>query len=427
MDDSILALLILLVIIISFSFQKIPMGITAVLGSIAMALFGLMDYEDVFSGFSNDTVLMVIGMLILGNAFTETGLSQVLGKTILKIKFVQNNERLFLAVVLIFVSIFGFFLPNTAVVAIFLPLVASVAQASGGVITKKNTYMAIGITAVVSGNLTLISSTPQMAAQAILTQTEGVRPLEFFDLTKAAVPMVILTIIYFCTIGYDLSLKVFDFEEVDGAVYKSKEVTIDREQIIKMVICGVVFIVTLVSFILNKLPLGIISILAASILISTKCISFNRAMETLDWNTVLVIAGALGFSTGIEKSGAIDLLASGIMYLAGGDSASPYLIFAVLVIASSLLSTTMSNTATALIMTPMAITIASTLGLNPTTLVIGVIFGCNYDFATPIGTPPMTMTLTGGYRFNDYVKVGGTFNILVLIVTIILLPLIYGF
>lgn len=423
MDDSILAMIILLGIIVSFAIPIIPMGITAILGSIAMALAGLMKFSDVFSGFANDIVMMVAGMIIVGNAFNETGLASALGQKVLCVKFVQKSERIFLTVVLTVVAILHCFLTNTAIVAIFLPLVASVAQASKGVITKKNTFMAIGIMSVVSGNITLISSTPQLAAQAILSRTVGCSPIKFFDMTWGAIPMIILGILYFCTVGYDLSKKVFDFPEVKDDIPREK-ISINKT---KMVICGLVFIGCMVCFVSGVFTPGIVSILAASILIITNCITFPRAMQTMDWNTLLIIAGALGFGVALDKSGTVELVAQHIMQLSGGGSANPYLIFAILVISASLLSTTMSNTAVAVIMTPMAIVMAQSIGSNPTTFVFGVIFGCNYDFLTPIGTPPLTMTLSGGYRFLDYTKIGGIFNVIAIVSTIIILPLIYGF
>lgn len=424
MSDSILALIVLIAIIICFSIQSIPMGVTAILGAIAMALMGFMDFRDVFSGFGNDTVMMVAGMIIVGNAFNETGLSAMAGNALMRIKFIHKIERLFLGLILIMVSVLHFFLTNTAIVAIFLPLIASVADASGGKITRKNTYMAVGITAVVSGNVTLISSTPQMAAQAILAQTDGVRTMGFFEMTKGAIPIVLMSVLYFCTFGYTIGKKVFNFEEVARGDTKKEGLKGNK---IKMLISGVVFLGCIIGFVGNFLSPGVISIIAASILIITNCIPFKKAMQTMDWNALLVIAGALGFGVGLEKSGAIDFVAVKIMQLFGGEYASPYIVFGVLLVSASLLSTTMSNTATAAIMTPVAITIAQNMGFDPITFVIGIVFGCNYDFITPIGTPPLTMTLSGGYRFSDYAKVGGLFNAVAIIITILILPAIYGF
>ena len=424
MNDSILALILLAVLIACFSLQSVPMGVTAVLGSVAMALFGLMEFADVFRGFGSDIVMMVAGMIIVGNSLHETGLSTVLGNALMRIRFIRRNERLFLCAVLVIVSILHFFLTNTAIVAMFLPIVASVAESSQGRITKKNTYMAIGITAVVSGNATLISSTPQMAVQAILVKTEGVRALGFFELTRGAIPMILLSIFYFCTLGYTLGKKVFDFKEPEP---EERGPEAAAGSTVKMVLCGLVFLLCMAGFVSKILPAGIISAIAAGILIITRCIDFPRAMHTMDWNALLVIAGALGFSIGLEKSGAIDLVSMQIMTLFGGEYANPYLVFGVLVIVASLLSTTMSNTATAVIMAPMAIAIAQSMGFNPVTFAIGIIFGCNYDFFTPIGTPPLTMTLSGGYRFTDYTKVGGLFNVIAIAFTIFVIPLVYGF
>ena len=98
-----------------------------------------------------------------------------------------------------------------------------------------------------------------------------------------------------------------------------------------------------------------------------------------------------------------------------------------IILLTALLSNVMSNTATVAVLAPLGINVALKMGADPITFVIGIIIASNLAFATPIGTPPMTMVLIGGYRFSDYVKVGGLFNVIAVVVTIFAVPLLYGF
>jgi di/tricarboxylate transporter len=107
-----------------------------------------------------------------------------------------------------------------------------------------------------------------------------------------------------------------------------------------------------------------------------------------------------------------------------GYDAAPFAIFAFILLISTVLTSFMSNTALVVILLPAALEIAVRLNIDPHLLVITTIIGCSLDFITPLGTPPVTMTLSAGYRFNDYVIVGGLFNIIAFLVALFTLPLL---
>lgn len=424
MSQSVLSLLILAGIIFCFASRVIPLGITAVLGSLAMAVVGITTFSEAIAPFGSDTVLLILGMIVVGNALTETGLTDMIGRKLMRIPGVGNHEKLFLMVVLSVVAVLSGFISNTAAVAIFLPLVAGIAKTSKGTITKKNTYMAIGISSVIGGNLTLAGSTPQIVAQGILSQTDGCTPMNFFDLTKGCIPLLITMLVYYGTIGYTLQKKKFRFEEKwDNAATGAVEKPAAHRG--KAVICGIIFAWCIVGFVCNIFTLGTVAIIAACACVATKCISIERAAATMDWTSILVLGGSMGFSAGLDQSGALQLIADKIIHIVG-ESAPIFLIFAVFLVLAAVMGNVMSHTATTAILVPIAITVAKELGSNPTLFAIAIVIGCNLAFATPVSTPPLTMTLNGGYRFGDYVVVGGVLNILCLIVALATLPVLYG-
>ena len=151
MPQLVIALIITVLVIISFSVQVIPLPLTAMLGALAMVVFGIIEPADAISAFGSDTVMMVAGVIIIGNAIFETGLAEKLGASILNLPIIGGKEKRLLLIVMIIITMLSAFVSNTAAVAMFLPLVASIAQSSNGKIKKKNCYMAMGIASVVGG------------------------------------------------------------------------------------------------------------------------------------------------------------------------------------------------------------------------------------------------------------------------------------
>lgn len=425
MDPAITAILIMAAMIILFVIQAIPSAVTAVGASLAMMAVGIISPEDAIISFGSDTVMMVVGVIIIGNAVFETGLAERIGSAIAGFEPAAKTERRFLFTILLIVSTLSAFMSNTAAVAMFIPLVSSVSASSNGRIKNKNIFMAMGIASILGGNCTLAGSTPQLIAQGILEDTPGARPLEFFELAYVAVPIVLLMLVYYLTIGYRLQIKVFDFVEPVGLTKGDSGGSADKSRL-KAIISGLVLIACIISFAAGVYSLGTVALIGACVCIASNCISCKRAFLTMDWNTVAVLGGTLGFSKGLNESGAVDLIANGFLKAFGGAGASPLAICAALIVLSAVLGNLMSHTATVAVLTPIAITLSFDLGISPTAMVVGVIIGANLAFATPISTPPLTMTLVGGYRFTDYTLVGGLLNVLCIAATIIIIPLVYA-
>lgn len=211
MEQSTIALIILVAIIILYATEIIPLAVTSVLGAIAMAATGIISYSSAISSFGSDTVMLVVGMLIIGNALFETGLVQKIGNAIVKLSGL--SEKVMLAAVIVLAAVLSGFISNTATVAMFMPIIATAAMASNGRITKKNTIMALGFASVVGGNLTLVGSTPQLIAQGML-EDYGLQTMEFFTLSKIGIPLILVMLLYYMTIGGAIQNKAFrNFEE----------------------------------------------------------------------------------------------------------------------------------------------------------------------------------------------------------------------
>ena len=140
---------------------------------------------------------------------------------------------------------------------------------------------------------------------------------------------------------------------------------------------------------------------------------------------MIIVAGAIGISQGMEESGAGVAISEFILDLAGPIGQSPFGLCILLFVLGSLLSNIMSDNATVAILIPIAIALSKTLGCDPIPLVLSASSGIKVAVATPISVTPMTMIQVPGYRFKDYLRIGGLINIVALLVTCISIKLVY--
>ena len=422
MEASTIALIIIGLALILYITEPIPVATTSIIACLALAIFRVVPFSSAFAGFGNDMVFLMAGMLVVGSALFETGVAQILGEKI--IALVGTSEKKFIVVLILVATIPAAFLSNTAAMAMMLPVASAAVAASNGKFLKKNTYMIIGIAAVTSGGLTLVGSTPQLIAQSAL-RDGGHETMAFFELSLAGGPVILLLLAYYLTIAYVLQKKVFNFPEVQEVENSEQQNTTATPPASKskMYISAAVLLFCITGFISGLWTVGTVAMTGAMICVVTGCISQKRAFQKMDWTTIIVIACSLGLSAGLEQSGAGMLVAQTMVNLLG-DSVSPWLLCAALAFVAVVLGNFMSSTATAALLVPIAISVALTLGFDVKSVVMAVVIAANISYATPVSTPPMTMTLAAGYRFMDYVKVGGLFNLLAYLLVVALFPLI---
>ena len=428
MSPAVVSIIILSICVVLFVSEIIPLPTTAVLGCTAMAACNVCSFSEAYSGFASNTVMMVIGVIVLGNAMFETGAAQILGRGI--VKMAGDNERNVLVLSMIAAAALSAFLSNSATVAMFIAIITGVAATSKN-IRKKNLFMPIGMAAVAGGCCTLVGSTPQVVAQGILIDRIG-EGFNFFDFALPAVPIVIAMIIYFATIGRLIGMKTWGnryeegIEEVSEVPQEAADVVKAEKEVnmTKIYIVLAIFALTITGFITGVFQVGLTSMIAALACVITGCISQKKAFEKMDWVAVTVLGGALGIATGLDVSGGGKMIANGFINLVGIE-ASPFIIFSAIVFIVMALSQFMSNTATTAMVVPISIFICQDLGLNPFAFAMGIIIAANMSFSTPVATTPITLTLVGGYRFMDYVKVGGLFNVICYFLVIVLIPLFF--
>ena len=175
----------------------------------------------------------------------------------------------------------------------------------------------------------------------------------------------------------------------------------------------------------DLLPILVTALIGVVLMIITGCLKPGEIYGAVRWDVIFLLAGLIPLGTAMDKSGATELLANFIAGLSG--NLSGFWILTFFFGATSLLTEILSNNASVVLMIPIAAQVAETLNLNPLAFMFAVTFAASNSFMTPIGYQTNTMVYgPGGYKFLDFVRVGGPLNLLMAIVTPLLIVLLYG-
>lgn len=173
------------------------------------------------------------------------------------------------------------------------------------------------------------------------------------------------------------------------------------------------------------LPITVAALSGAALMILMGCINIRQAARAIDRRVVLMVATALAMGTALEGTGGAHYLASSILSLVEG--ASPTIILSVFFLLVAALTNVLSNNATAVLFTPIAVSVSDSLGVNPLPFIIAVLFAANCSFATPMGYQTNLLVMAPGhYKFSDYMKSGIPLIALIWLVSTFIIPWYYG-
>jgi di/tricarboxylate transporter len=182
--------------------------------------------------------------------------------------------------------------------------------------------------------------------------------------------------------------------------------------------------VVLMAF--SIVPTVIAALLAAVVMVLGGCLDMNQAYRSISWQSVVLIAAMIPMSLALQVTGGAELIANGLVNSLG--AIGPLALMAGVFLLTTGFSQVINNTATAVLIAPIVLQAAEVSGVSPYPLMMTVAISASTAFLTPIGTTTNLMVMTpGGYRFNDYVKVGLPLMGLFLLVSLILVPIIWPF
>ncbi len=177
---------------------------------------------------------------------------------------------------------------------------------------------------------------------------------------------------------------------------------------------------------LGWLPIVATALLGGIALVALRCLRSEEAYAAVDWRVIILLAGLLPLGIALQKSGGADWIAQHALGSLAGYG--PLVTLAVIYLITAVLTEVMSNNAAAVLVIPIAISTAQSLGVDPKPFLVAVAFAASTSFATPVGYQTNTMVYTaGGYRFTDFPKIGIPLNLLFWGMAIVLIPRYFPF
>ena len=234
----------------------------------------------------------------------------------------------------------------------------------------------------------------------------------------------------------DLIVKVGDTLLLEGAPADIQRLSIEMEMVdvskpsarafrrshAPLVIAALIGLVTLAA--LGVAPIFLLSILAVSFVLITRCIDAEEAFSFVDGRLLALIFSMLAIGAALEASGAVALIVNAIAPALG--NLPPFLIIWAIYLLTSVLTELVSNNAVAVVVTPIAIGLATALGIDPRPLVVAVMVAASASFATPIGYQTnMLVYGPGGYKFTDFMRVGIPLNLSIGVLASAVIPILW--
>ena len=167
-------------------------------------------------------------------------------------------------------------------------------------------------------------------------------------------------------------------------------------------------------------------VLAATAMVCSGCLSPKRAYESINWPSLVLIAGMIPMAAALDKTGGLALIVDSIVAITGDHS--PYVMLIALFLLTSIFSQFTSNTATAVLIAPVAFQVAGIMGVRPEPMLMSVAIAASTAFCTPVASPINTLVMgPGNYRFMDYVRIGVPLQILSIILSAFIIPVFLPF
>jgi anion transporter len=406
-----LVLAVVLIAIVLFSLERIPLEVTALAVVCLLALTGVLTPAEAFAGFSNETVIFIFALLAMTEGLSATGVMHRAGSWLAHLG--RRGSRGFLLGLMLVVVVFSAFVPNTVTTAAFLPAALRGAKAAG--LRRSRVLMPLAFASMLGGMGFLYGTSTNLVVSASLDDL-GLRPIGLVELTPVGLPLALLGIaLIFLLAPVVLPIRTGVGEEVKLPHVEEKAAPRHSKAWLAISI----FVTALVVGSVGLVPLSVAGVAGVLLMVLTGCLDPRHALR-IDWRVVLLIGSMMALGLAMEKSGAGQLLGSLAAEVSGVGG--PRLVLLCLMLLTVVLSIPMSNQAAALVVLPIGLSAAAGLGVNPRTFAMGIALAASCSFITPLEPSCLLVYGPGRYRFSDFFRLGGPLTVLMLAALLVLVP-----
>lgn len=417
-----ITLIILLLTIIAFISNKVPMSVLAVIICLALAIFKVLPPERAFGGFINTNVIMFAGMFVIGYAITKTSILTRLQNLVMKYK--DKPQKIIFYIMLV-ALLMGLLTSGTVATAILFPLVISIAESTN--ISRSKILFPMATVACAGAASTFLGvGASNMAWSSIMMKFGAKAPLSLMSFTWGRLPFLIVAVLYMSFIAPKL-LPDHPNSDFDDSVVKEKGVSCNlspkKEKIAITIIVATIILMILSSYI--GIGSYIFSSLGAVALVIFGVLNEKEALSSIKLPTIFLFGGMLGLSDALQSTGAGKLVGSLITHAIGGSRNTIFIMFIFFAI-PFIVTQFMSNLATTAIFVPLVIPTALQLGFDPRAAVLAVTTAACMSFMTPLSSPTHVIVYQPGhYTIKDYFKAGWPLAIIFMIMGSLWFQVIY--
>ena len=409
MSPATITIIILLIAVVLFVTEKLPVNLTILLTMVSLVLLKIVSPADAIKGFASTTILMLIGVMIVGSALFETGVCDMLSQKV--VQFAKTERQMIMAI-LVMTTIMSAGLSNSGTVAVFIPVIVGISVKTQ--FSRSKMLMSAFIGSMLGGRLTLVGN-----------QIEELgTPFGFFEITKIGLPLALVTFIFMYFIGYRMLPVRTQFDN-DTALFETEVKTAPRwKQVASVVILLAVF-VGMIFENQTGIPSYMVAIIGAVVTVLIGIFNEKQAYALVSIKTIILLGGMTAMATALSDTGAAQNIADLLIKLIGG-STNVYFITIVISLLTVVMTQFMSNVVTVTLLMPIVIAIANTIGCRPESMLMVLCVSSTLSLLSPIACPPANLIYSyGGYRFTDYFKSNWLLIIVSIALCVILCPILW--
>nr|WP_294847564.1 SLC13 family permease [uncultured Sphingomonas sp.] len=430
--DQIVTLVVLVSVVAALVIDKIRADVVALCGAAVLLVSGAVRPTEVQGAFASPAIIALASLFVIAYAMELAGLLDAAIR-----KGVALCQRIGATGIWLLIGMSGAasaFLNNTPIVVMGAPVVRDVANRMG--LNPRRFLIPLSYVAVLGGCCTLIGTSTNLLVND-MASLAGQPRFGMFEITGVGVTMGLAGCIYLYFASAwletdrveeaDQSRPIHD-PELHQIQLGETDVFAEGHSLVawKAIVSGLVFagVIALASF--NIVPIAAAAFGGAVLLIMIKVITADEAYQGLRPDILMLIAGMVVLGIAIEKTG---LAKSSTDTLIGAlDGLQPLVALVLLYGATLILTELLSNATVAVLVTPLAVALAESLGVNPRPFIVAVMMAGSAAFATPFGYQTNTLVFQmGGYSYTDFIKVGLPLNLVTWVAACIAIPYFFPF
>ncbi|MFH2020727.1 MAG: SLC13 family permease [archaeon] len=388
------ALALFLCIALLWSLEPVSIIVTSLMIPVLAIILNLTSSP--FSAFSNPVIYLILSGLMIAQAFRKHGLDALVAKKI--ISFSGGKIRHLLFFTMLATALLGMWMSNTATLAMLIPIILTLSKKFEKHIPML--LLAAGIASSIGGMVTIVGANPNAITAAYLSERGS---FTFIDWMKIGLPIAI--VIFWISYYVIKWIYKVDDEELSLTEKTSDKMTYGQKKLLA------IFLPTVLLWLLGSFILP--ERLARPDIIGLSCALFMFGFHVLEWDDVrkisweifLLIGGGLTLGQILMKTGTASLIASKLLQIFGGGH--PYIILVAIIILSIVLSNFINNSSTAIILVPVFLDLANSIGIDYRIVAMTVAFATGISAMTPIAMPSFAMIYgTGKVKRKEMIRLG---------------------